>query len=105
MNNNIDILTLSLEEAWEMFIMLNSNTSSNEYTKARWGVKIMFDIYEHLNGAILQKMKVGKVHIKGKAYESSDFHSELEIRKKIIKNWLVENTSEEGIYRAREKKR
>ena len=67
MKQDLDILTLPLQDAWEMFIMLNENTNSNEYQKARWGTKILFDIYDHFNGAIMQKMKVGKVHIKGKA--------------------------------------
>lgn len=100
MNQEIDILTLNLQEAWEMFLMLAENNTT-EYEKARWGIKIPFDIYDHFSGATTQKIKVGKINIKGKAYDSSDFYSELELRKKIIKEWLLENFTEEKLYTAR----
>lgn len=100
MKQDVDIMTLGLEDAWEMFVTLNEELDYI-YEKARWGIKIKFDIYDYLNGAIQEKIKTGKVHIKGIAYESSDYYSELEIRKKLIKRWLLENYQEEEIWTMR----
>lgn len=104
MNGDIDIMTMSLNEAWEMFVVMNDNPSSNEYMKARWGIKIHFDIYEHMDGSFQQKSKAGKIYIRGAAYDKSDYNSELEVRKKIVKNWLLENMKEENIFGPRERK-
>lgn len=101
MNQDLDILTLGLAEAWEMFVVLNESSASEEYTKARWGVKIHFDIYEHLDNSFQQKSKSGKIHIRGQAYDKSDYNSELEVRKKIIKEWLLENVTQDEIFRPR----
>lgn len=98
-----DIMTMPLNEAWEMFVTMNDDVNSNTYLKGRWGNKIKFDIYDHLNNTFTHKGKVGKVIIRGKSVETSDYHSELEIRKKMIKDWLIENCKEKDLYEDRGK--
>ena len=97
--NDLDILTLGLAEAWNMYkIMADHN---QEYRKARFGVNIKFDINDYLKGRILTKPKTGKALIRGKTCKLEDFETELEEREKIIKDWLVENYTEEDIATAR----
>lgn len=94
-SNDLDILTMGLPEAWNMYKMLSEH--DNEYNEARFGKKIRFDINDYLKGRILIKPKTGKALIKGKGYLLEDFETELEEREKIIKEWLIDNYTEEEL--------
>lgn len=96
-----DVPTMSLNEAWRTFLLYNDNVTAPEYLYSRWGVKLKFDIYSHLSGAILIKPKTSKVHIKGQAFDASDYYSELELREKIMKRWLIANLKEEVLFTPR----
>ena len=97
--NDIDILTLGLSEAWNMYKIMCEH--DNEYKKARFGMNIKFDINDYLKGRIITKPKTGKALIRGKAYHLEEFETELETREKVIKDWLVENYSEEELFSPR----
>lgn len=96
MVNDIDFRSMSFEEAWQFF-KTESEMSDPSYKAARFGISIMFDINEYIMGYIRVKGKVGKVYIRDKAYSSEDFFTELELREKEIKNWLLDNFSQPDI--------
>lgn len=98
-NQDLDILTLGLPEAWNMYKIMADH--DEEYRKARFGVKIKFDINDYLKGRIMTKPKTGKALIRGKTCQLEDFETELEKREKIIKEWLVENYTEEELVKPR----
>lgn len=94
MSQEQDVRTLALEQAYEMFISEGDDGPSynDVYQEARYGITLKFDIYEHLQGHIQVRNKTGKVFIRGKAYDSDEFYTELEQRNKVIKAWLEEHT-------------
>lgn len=96
MTQDLDIRTLNIEEAWNTF-KTEIKTHETEYKQARFGIKIKFDINDYLKGRITIKAKTGKAYIRGGAYELEDFETELELRERIIKNWLIENFGDEEI--------
>lgn len=95
MNQDLDILTLGLPEAWNMYKIMADHDQS--YREARFGIRIKFDINDYLKGRILTKPKTGKALIRGHTCKLEDFETELEAREKIIKEWLVENYTEEDL--------
>lgn len=102
MVNELDIKTLSLEEAYELFISeVDKYRDSKIYGQIRFGIKIRFDIYDYLNGNIRVKHKSGKAIIKGRVYDMEDIYGEIEERNKEMKEWLVENIVEETFAKAR----
>lgn len=95
----LDVRELSIEQAWHVFIT-EIDTQSREYQQARFGHRLKFDIYETFKGYFTIKPKTGKIYIRTKAYRLEDFHTEMEIREKQIKRWILENMGEEEIARA-----
>lgn len=90
MTTDMDIRTLSLQEAWNTF-KTEIEMTEKEYKEARFGVTIKFDINDYLKNRIAIKGKVGKAFIRGKSHSLEDFETELEKRERIIKDWLLEN--------------
>lgn len=86
---NLDIMTLPLEEAWNVIKVLNCDPKT--YSKARFGEFIKFDINDYIKNRILIKAKSNIAIIKGKPYNLTDFETELEKREQVIKNWLNAN--------------
>ena len=78
MNEQLDILTLGIAEAWSMFKIMGRGTES--YRKARFGKEIKFDINDYIKGRIQIKAKTGKALVRGKQYNLEDFETELELR-------------------------
>jgi hypothetical protein len=93
MNNDMEILTLGLTEAWSMFKIMNNGDES--YRKVRFGITIKFDINDYIKGRIMTKPKIGKALIRGKTYKLEEFETELESRERVIKQWLMVNYKEE----------
>lgn len=93
--NDLDILTLGIAEAWNMYKIMAEHDQT--YRKARFGTNIKFDINDYLKGRIQIKPKTGKALIRGKTCDLEEFETELENREKLIKDWLVENYTEEDI--------
>lgn len=102
MNADLDILTLGLPEAWNMYKIMTEH--DEEYRKARFGIKIKFDINDYLKGRILIKPKTGKALVRGKTFILEDFETELEEREKVVKDWLLENYTEEELIKPRSAK-
>lgn len=96
MTNDLDIRTLSLEEAWQTF-KTEIQMDEAEYRLARFGCDIRFDINDYLKGRIAIKGKVGKAFIRGCAYMLEDFETELENRERVIKEWLLDNFGDKEI--------
>jgi len=96
MSNNLDIRTLSLEEAWNTF-KTEIGMTEKEYRQARFGVSIRFDINDYLKGRIAIKSKTGKAFIKGSSYNLEEFETELEKRERVIKEWLLENFGDKEV--------
>ena len=65
---------------------------SQVYQKARYGVKMKFDLYFHIYGHLTIKTKTGILIYKGKSYDMSDYYTELEQRNILMKKWIRENT-------------
>lgn len=95
MNQDLDILTLGLNEAWNMYKIMASH--DNSYKMARFGVNIKFDINDYLKGRIQTKPKSGRALIRGQTCKLEDFETELEEREKVVKEWLLENYQEEEL--------
>lgn len=95
MNQDLDILTLGLPEAWNMYKIMSDR--DEDYRKARFGIDIKFDINDYLKGRILTKPKTGKALIRGKTCSLEEFETELEEREKVIKSWLLENYTEDEL--------
>lgn len=96
LTNDLDIRTLDLREAWNFFkteIAMEDET----YRKARFGIKVKFDINDYLKGRIPVKAKTGKALVRGQAHKLEDFETELEVRERIIKDWLLQNFGEEEL--------
>lgn len=92
-----DIIGLSFIEAWNYF-KLEADPSSDDYRKIRHGIGILFDIYRELKGLIIIKPKTGIVLLPGgKAYKLEDYYTELELREKKMKLWLMENSGDEEV--------
>jgi len=86
---NLDIMTLPLEEAWNVIKVLDCDNTT--YKKARFGIQIPFDINDYIKERIIIKAKSNIAIIKGKPYSLTDFETELEQREKTIKEWLNKN--------------
>lgn len=96
MGVDLDIRTLDLREAWNFF-KTEIETTHEEYRKARFGIRVKFDINDYLKGRIIIKSKKGVAHIRGKMYDLEKFETELEERERTIKTWLLDNFGEEDI--------
>ena len=96
MSQDVDFRSLGLEEAWNYF-KSEANMNEEAYRKARFGVDIMFDINEYLLGYIRIKGKTGQVIHRATSYNTEDFFTELEMRERIIKEWLIENLTPDEI--------
>lgn len=96
MSTDLDIRSMEFTEAWNM---LKTEISMNEatYKKVRFGITIKFDINDYIKGRITIKSKTGKAFIRGEAYELDEFETELEHREREMKNWLLENMTQEEI--------
>ena len=98
-SEDIDILTMGLVDCWNMYKVMTMRDDT--YKQARFGVKIKFDINDYLKGRILTKPKSGKALIRGRTCELEEFETELEEREKLIKEWLLENCTEDEIIKPR----
>ena len=88
MGERVDILTLGIEEAWNMYKGVQEEDPN--YAKIRFGISIPFDINDYLKGRMVIKGKIGKVIIRGIQQDLVDFETELELREKLIKAYLEE---------------
>lgn len=91
---------MDFSEAWNVF-KTESEMASDEYRQARFGVKILFDINDYLKGRISIKSKTGQAYIRGRTHKLEDFETELEVRERIIKGWLLDNYGEEDVVNPR----
>lgn len=89
----LDIKTLSFEEAWEIF-SLEVDLLDSVCQDVRFGVAIRFDIYHHINGYVQIKPKSEEVLIAGRMIPMADYHTELMLRERKMKEWLLENFGE-----------
>lgn len=89
MNEELDIKTLDIKECWNLF-KTESEMTDTIYREVRFGIQIAFDINDYLNGYINIKPKTGKCLIRGKSYPSETLHSELELRERAMKEYLVQ---------------
>lgn len=94
--NPQEIRQMNLQEAWNTF-KTEAEMTDKEYIEARFGKNITFDINDYLKGRINIKSKVGKALIKGTAYDLEEFETELEIRERTIKDWLIKNFGDEEV--------
>lgn len=95
---DLNVMQMNIEEAWEVFKMLVRDMEEfdeESYKKARFGIRIKFDINEYTNKWIRVKTKKGIVLIRGKVYRSEDFWTEIEEREYLIKRWIIENIEDE----------
>lgn len=92
-SEDIDLMTMGLPEAWNMYKIMSDKDEL--YRRARFGIKIKFDINDYLKGRITIKPKSGRAMIRGRNCSLEDFETELEDREKVIKEWLIENCTEE----------
>ena len=96
MSTEIEFKTMSFNDAWNFF-KTEIEMSSVEYQNARFGMFIMFDINDYINGHINVKAKTGKVYIRGKTYKTEDFYTEIEYREREIKAWLIDNFAQDEV--------
>lgn len=61
------------------------------YNKARFGIAIKFDLYDHLNGMICVKNKSGLAIYRTRTIPLTDYHTEIERRTITMKKWLKNN--------------
>lgn len=92
MNEERDIRVLTLEEAWRIFLIEREidQKGKSTYEKVRYGVLILFDIYDYFNDILVIKGKVGEVIYRTKKFGLKDLWTELERREEIIKQYLIE---------------
>lgn len=95
----MDIRTLTLDEAWEIF-KTDIERNNIIYKKVRFGISIAFDINLYFKGFIIIKGKSGKVFIGNQTYTAIELFTELERRERIMKKWLLENFGEQEIARS-----
>lgn len=97
-----DILKMDLEEAYHLFLIEKKNMESSDdtdseetketkevYKKARFGIRVRFDIHDYFNEIYTHKAKCAKVKIGGETYDREDFYTETEERETLIKNFLI----------------
>lgn len=100
MSDNIDIRTMDFDECWNFF-KTEIDMKDMIYRQVRFGNKLFFDINDYLKGRLQMKPKIGKVIIRGMVFDLGDFETELEVRERMMKNWLLENYGEKDIASAR----
>ena len=89
-SNDMEIRKMSLEETWQMF-KSEVDIHSKIYEKIRFGVEVKFDINDYFANWFNVKPKTGTFFIRGEARKSENVFTELEIREKAMKQWLLEN--------------
>lgn len=98
--SDLDLRTLDFNEAWNTF-KTEAEMNTDEYRKARFGIRIKFDINDYLKGRLVIKAKKRNVYIKGCVYDLEEFETELEMRERKIKKWLIENLGDDDIVKPR----
>lgn len=96
----LKIRALSLEEAWNVF-KTEAEMTDQEYKQSRYGVEIKFDIYDYFMGNIIIKQKKGLVKIGNATYRLTDLYTELELRERIMKDYLEEAFQEDELVTSR----
>lgn len=107
MNEDTDIDQLDIKESFYLLQQyLNHIGEKDEddqelyvnlpeiYKKARYGIKLKFDLYDYLNQAITIKQKTGKIQYRNENFDMSAFWTELEERNILMKKWLIDNQPE-----------
>ena len=97
-----EILKMSLEEAYSLFLVERKNLETSEdvgrddviiikstYKQARFGIKVQFDIHDYFNEIYWHKAKCSKVKIGGDTFYREEFYTEIEERETLIKGFLI----------------
>lgn len=109
--NKLDVLKMSMQEAYHTFINLIGEEDKELYVRVRYGSKerLQFDIYEWINGNMIVKKKKGIAVIRwnGKRVITiiSEIQTEIESRERIMKNAIMKHIETETIVEERENKR
>lgn len=101
--NEIDIIKMSLLDAYRAFCMLEHDDQKparwNEtYDKVRNGIEIPFDIYSVLDKETHRKAKNGILIVENKQMRLKDFNTEMEKRESLIKKTLKDTLYKPDIY-------
>lgn len=95
-HRDIEIAQLTLEEAWGVY-KTECELGSKEYHKIRFGINLKFDINDHFRNIFPRKTKTGLIMIKGQWYATEDYYTELELRERVLKDWLQTNMGREEV--------
>ena len=98
---NMEIITMSLKEAWELFKIIRNEDDTDTYKKIRYGIDELFDINDYLKGRMIIKPKSGVALLRGKPMSLGTIDTELEKREKLMKQYINDNTQDVQITRPR----
>lgn len=97
MTKDLDILTMEFQDCWNVF-KTQIGMADKTYLDARFGISLKFDIYDYLSGNILIRGRAGKVQIRGLGtFKLTDFRTELEMRERLMKEFLIEELGNEEV--------
>lgn len=97
------IKSLSIREAYNTFLLeVDDSEGETVKKKARFGIKIHFDLYEWLEEAMTIKLKKGVVIMHGRKYALSSILTEIENRNVLIKKYLLKKTGRNQLITPRE---
>lgn len=100
---NIDaerVLGLDLESSYKLLNIqiLEWDTTEKKkvevYDKARYGIKLKFDIYNLFTKNYSEKVKSHSVIVEGKTHKLQDFYTEIEKRETLIKKTILDTLEE-----------
>lgn len=84
---------MELSEMYNVFIVeMDEEKDKDVYALIRLGIDLEFDIYDYFNGIMEIKRKAGDVVYRNRIFKLADVWTELEKRRKLLYNWIEENT-------------
>lgn len=90
------------EQVWSYFDSLVENDNPI-YAKARFGIGLLFDVKQVIEGFNINYLKERKnvIIINNKEINISDYYTEMSLRRKLMINYLLENFGKKSIAKPR----